>query len=211
MKKFLLFVLVLFGALVLVGCKEKTPTDDDNGGKDNEQEFDKALSEQWNNFFVGKKIYLTTVGQSDVYVVIFMLESVGLTNGEDFTENDLLEASEVETGSVVIVVTGYSQKGVGGAGTNFEKEKQRANAFGTRAQNGEITVIALHIGGAERRGDGADPIIQAIAPKANLLLVYKEGNKDNLFTNISTQYQVELVLYSLPNKIVDAFRQLAGN
>lgn len=102
------------------------------------------------------------------------------------------------------------KKSLGAAGIDRAHEENRAQAFATRAQNDEITVIVIHVGGAERRGDDSDIIINKVAPKAQLMLVADAGNHDGFFTNIAKNNGIEIALYSRVSNMKAAFEKLAG-
>ena len=166
MKKILLtllaVVMVLALALTVVACN---PTEEEKPDDKNNLPIDQAISEaNLKDIAKGKKLYLTSIGQSDIDVARNLLSAVGLkeTTQEEagnFETKDLLTASEVEEGAVVFVVVGASTKGLGGAGTDINKETTRANEFATAASEGKLTIISLHLGKQARRGDLSDGII----------------------------------------------------
>lgn len=207
MKRFLSLLLLVVTAVFLVACNDDKPKNP--GGDQGEYTLDKELSEQWSNFFDEKKLYLTTLGQADIDIVQNILAAAGISE-EDFTRKEQLTAAEVDTNSVVLTVVGASAKGLGAAGIDRAHEENRAQAFATRAQNDEITVIVIHVGGAERRGDDSDIIINKVAPKAQLMLVADAGNHDGFFTNIAKNNGIEIALYSRVSNMKAAFEKLAG-
>ena len=123
---------------------------------------------------------------------------------------DDLEASEVEEGAVVFMVVGGSNKGLGVAGTNVSNEAKRASDFATLSDYGKITLIVFHVGKEARRGDTSDPIIRAVAPNANMLIVVEGGNNDGYFTTISEENNIDLYLYTKSKKIKVVFELLFG-
>ena len=197
MKKLFLFFVCVLCAFVFVACNQ------DNGGNEKEKEnnndnqptetgdVDKALDAKYKGLAKDKKIYVTTIGQADVQAIDSYLFDLDLEEGTDYTMKNFLAASEVEEGAVVLMAIGASKKGLGAAGTDLNAEKERANAFA--AKEG-ITLIVFHLGGEGRRGETSDPIIDIIAPKADLLLVYEEGNKDGKFNTIAKNNNIDLYL-----------------
>lgn len=204
MKKSLYIILLIIGVVFLVSCEKENPIITPE-----EKEVDIALGTEFESIGKEKKIYLTTAGQADLDIVQNILESAtSLTEDEGFTKNHELKASDVEVGSVVILVIGSSSKGLGSAGTNVTNEKIRAEALAEKAVAGDFTLIVVHVGGQGRRGDMSDPIISAVSPSANLLLVVVTGDQDDLFTNIAKNNHVPLYLFSKSTKMVSAFETL---
>lgn len=217
--------MVLLAALTLVACKGGNDTPEQPGGGDTPStEVDKALADELKGIASGKKVYLTTVGQSDVEKIENLLFSVdedaniydAATGSADSSKAvnvakaNLLTAAEVESGSVVLLVTGSSSKGLGSAGTDVAKEITRAQAFADKAAAGDITLIVFHVGGASRRGTSTDPVLEVACPGANLLLVVETGNEDGYFTNVAGEYNIPLYLYSKTSKIVGALKDILG-
>lgn len=96
--------------------------------------------------------------------------------------------------SFIAVVVGYSGKGMGAAGVNLDQELARATALLKKAQALKIPVIAMHIGGYDRRGDSSDKLIKEVLKYANHAIFVASGNypdsvafeknkPDNLLTN----------------------------
>ncbi len=227
LKRIFSIFMVLLSALTLISCgndKDKDDEQGNGGGETPSAEVDKALAENLKGIASGKKVYLTTVGQSDVEKIENLLFSVdedaniydAATGSADSSKavnvakGNLLTASEVEKGAVVLLVTGSSSKGLGSAGTNVAKEIDRAQAFAERAVAGEITLVVFHVGGESRRGTSTDPVLDVACPGANLLLVVESGNSDGYFTNTAKEYNIPLYLYSKTSKIVGALKDLLG-
>ena len=156
----------------------------------------------------GAKCYLTTCGQADVMtveniignvdpeeetVILYEEGDAAPTTGDvKIMKSSDLEASEVELATdgaklpVVFLIVGTSSKGLGAAGTNVQKETERATAFSNLAKQGKIVLVLLHVGGEARRGEMSDPVITAAVPGASAVFVKTGGNKDGLFTTLCT-------------------------
>lgn len=96
--------------------------------------------------------------------------------------------------SFIAVVVGYSGKGMGAAGVNLDQELARATALLKKAQALKIPIIAMHIGGYDRRGESSDKLIREVLKYANHAVFVASGNfpdavafeknkPDNLLTN----------------------------
>jgi hypothetical protein len=91
------------------------------------------------------------------------------------------------------VVVGASLKGLGAAGLDTAKEKERVEGVLAEAAKRNVPVILLHLGGEARRGELTDSMVEAALPSASLVIVLKSGNKDGLFTRLAEAAAVPLV------------------
>ena len=158
----------------------------------------------------GAEVYLTTCGQADTEtirnVIYNMVDpdeefvniiEVGATKAEgkvNIQEDNNLNTTQVSLGGdktpVVLLVLGTSVKGLGAAGTDVDKESQRATEFANLAKEGKIILVCMHVGGTARRGEMSDPVIRAALPGATMVVVTADGNTDSLFTTLSTENNV---------------------
>ncbi len=221
MKKIFLFIFTVVLAFSFVGCK---PEEEDPEEETPNVELDLELSADFASLCKDRKVYLTTLGQSDIDTVINIIEATSesipvneIDQGSDAVVNAVsrkndLTASEVDKNGdekpIVLLVTGSSGKGLGAAGTNWEAEKTRGEAFALAADSNQMILIVLHVGGEARRGTTTDPILDAVCPSARLMLVVEGGNFDNYFTDSAEEYNVTLHLYSRQAKMVSAFKTL---
>ena len=139
----------------------------------------KASEAGLTNMLGSGKLYVTTFGQADKAYLKEMIDEV-TGNGETkaYTYDDQLKASDVEAGSLVIAVVGYTSKGIAKEITQTG-EVQRAQAFA--AKEG-INLVIVQLSGKARRGDSSDPIIAAATPGAKLTLIFDNGNKTDKAT-----------------------------
>lgn len=228
MKKILLtllaVVMVLALTLTVVACNPtEEPTPDDK----NNLPIDQAISEtSLKDIAKDKKLYLTSIGQSDIDVARNLLSAVGLTETKkdaegniveegDFETKDLLAASEVEEGAVVFVVVGASTKGLGGAGTDINKETTRANEFAAAVKEGKLTIISLHLGKQARRGDLSDGIIEIVEKASAVMLISDDGegtggNYDGFMGNIAKKNSIPAYCYSKATGMVAPLKYMLG-
>jgi hypothetical protein len=102
----------------------------------------------------------------------------------------------------VIVVTGASLKGMGAAGVSMKDELVRTAALLEAAKKGGVLIVGAHIEGMARRAQGADAgdnsdeqSIDAVCPKAQLLLIRKDGDEDGRFTAIAKKQNIPMVAF----------------
>jgi selenophosphate synthase len=134
---------------------------------------------------------------------------VEYTLKEDATPKDLATKKYKS----LIIVTGASLKGMGAAGVSIEDELKRTEALIAEARKQGMTVIGAHVEGMSRRAQGAAPgdnsdemSIDAVCPKANFMIVRKDGNEDGRFTAISKAKKIPLVLFEKNLELVDVLK-----
>lgn len=120
----------------------------------------------------------------------------------DLKETGTVKDLAAKPYKTIIIVTGSSLKGMGGAGVSIEDEIKRAEALMSEAKKRGIQVIGAHVEGMERRarnaapGDNSDEMsIDAVCPKATLLIVRKDGDEDGRFTTLSKKFKIPVVFY----------------
>lgn len=191
MKKFLSFLFVLMLALCLVACGGSNepkpdpdptpgpgpsgdPSDDPTGGDVSDVKRDVPVSESGLTNMLGTgKLYVTTFGQADkAYLKEIVDEATEDGTKVEYTYDDQLKASDVEDGSLVIAVVGYTKKGIS-ADITQTGEVSRAQAF---AQKAGINLVVVQLSGSARRGESSDPIISAAVAGAKLVMIYDGGN-----------------------------------
>ncbi|NLC33315.1 MAG: hypothetical protein GX781_08465, partial [Clostridiales bacterium] len=142
--------------------------------------------------FVGPFI-LTSAGQSaDFQMVKAMLK---MNKVENYSEDALLnpETMPEEVGTLIIVIGG-SSKGLGAAGIDADQELDRLIKVMNFAKEKDIPILAMHIGGAARRGDLSDKFIEPVVAEAKICVVVEEANEmDNLFDALSEKYDVPMI------------------
>ena len=86
----------------------------------------------------------------------------------------------------LIIVPGFSSKGLGAAGISQEDELKRVKALIKKANSLKIPIVMMHIGGVARRGGQSDDFCKISAENCKSMIVVKQGNKDSFFTKIAT-------------------------
>lgn len=136
------------------------------------------------NYLQGGKLYVTTFGQADkAYMVSIVEDAIG-SSGITVTNNNVLKASDVEAGSVVIAVVGFTSKGISGDITQTG-EVNRAKDFSDRD---DITLIICQLDGKNRRGDSSDPIIEEAVRGAKVVMIFDDGDPSSLGANYDGKY-----------------------
>jgi hypothetical protein len=115
----------------------------------------------------------------------------------------------------LIIVTGSSLKGMGAAGVSIEDELKRTEALIAEAKKQGVLLIGAHVEGMARRaaeaapGDNSDEqSIDAVCPKAKMLIVRKDGDSDGRFTKISQAAKIPMLGYTKNLELKDLLKTL---
>jgi hypothetical protein len=136
-------------------------------------------------------ILVTSSGQAlDGFTVKTLLGRAGV----NATYDAKISAAALGDAKTLIIAVGASNKGFGQAGITAETEIARTKAILEAAKANGIAVICVHIGGAERRKGLSVQFVELVAPAADALVVWQEGNADNYFSELSTQKTIPLTV-----------------
>ena len=97
----------------------------------------------------------------------------------------------------LIIAVGGSSKGLGAAGIDSEDEIARVQSVISAAQEQDIKIIAMHVGGAARRGDLSDEFLPDPLRAADAAVVVSSGDSDGVIRGY-------LAENSVPTAYVDA-------
>jgi hypothetical protein len=161
-------------------------------------------------------VFLTSCGQSPgaVRVGVFLRKL-----GVDYDLKDTGSVKDLAARSYksIIIVTGSSLKGMGGAGVSIDDELARATALIAEAKKRGMTVIGAHVEGMERRakgaaaGDNSDEMsIDAVCPKAQFLIVRKDGDEDGRFTTLGKKANIPVVFFEKSLELNDVLKSVFG-
>ncbi|MCJ7611370.1 MAG: DUF6305 family protein [Candidatus Aminicenantes bacterium] len=147
-------------------------------------------------------ILLTSAGQSaDVHLANVLIKKAGL----DYALVKLATGKDLEGRKTVVLVLGASLKGLGAAGLDLARERDRVTALLAAARDKNIPIFCLPLGGADRRGQTTDALVAAFLPLAKMAVIVKSGNQDGLFTKICRAKNIPLVEVG---KTIDATEQI---
>jgi hypothetical protein len=167
-------------------------------------------------------VLLTSCGQSPgPQQLLFFLRRTGMEHelSERATAQQLVERQRAgRPVGTLIVVTGASLKGMGAAGVSMREELARTEALLAEAKRQGIRVVCAHVEGMARRSQGAsagdnsdEQSIDAVCPKADLMIVRQDGNGDRRFTIISEAQRVPLLLYEKNMELGDVLKRVVPN
>jgi hypothetical protein len=148
-------------------------------------------------------ILITSAGQSaDVTMASMLCKKAGL----EAKAANRATAAEIAGYKTLIIVPGFSSKGLGAAGISREQEMERVRAVIAAAQQQKIKILVLHIGGKPRRGQQSDDFNKIAAEASQHMIVVKQGDEDRFFSDISDKMKVGI---DVVEKIAEAMKPLS--
>lgn len=127
-------------------------------------------------------ILLTSCGQS---ADVLMMKTLLARDSLNFEYLPNAAAADVAGKKSIVIVLGGSSKGLGAAKISEQDETARVSGLLAAAAKNEIPVLAVHMGGAGRRGALSDPFNQLGAQGATRIAVVKGGDDDGFFTKLA--------------------------
>ena len=134
-------------------------------------------------------ILITSAGQSADVKLVQLLAKRQAIEGETKTLAKEADMAGVKT---LIIVPGFSSKGLGSAGISQEDEMNRVKELVKTAQKKNIPIVMVHIGGTARRGGQSDGFCKIIAENCKAMIVLKQGNEDGFFTAIAKRKNIPI-------------------
>lgn len=150
-------------------------------------------------------ILVTSLGQAPDGNTLTVLAK---RNGVPLDYETLAAPERIKDFKTVLISYGVSLKGFGAAGVNLDTELARAEEIKKVAKANGIKLIGVHIGGVGRRDQMSNKIIETYADMCDVLIVYKDGNQDGIFTDIATKNNIPFLQLEKLNMINDALKQM---
>jgi hypothetical protein len=136
-------------------------------------------------------ILISSAGQSaDVKLVKMLAQKQKLNS----TTILMAKPSDLTGVKTLIIVPGFSSKGLGAAGVSQQEEMERVQGLIKAANDLKIPIILVHIGGNARRQGQSDVFNQVVAANAKSMIVVKQADEDKYFTNLSASGKTPLTL-----------------
>lgn len=145
-------------------------------------------------------ILLTSAGQSaDSDIIKTLCTKANITVE---LENQAT-AENLDGVKTLLISVGGSSKGLGAAGIDADQEIARVQELIKSAQDADIKIIAMHVGGAPRRGDLSDKFLADPFNAADAAVVVSSGDADGLIRGM-------LAANSVPTAYVDSQADCIG-
>ena len=134
-------------------------------------------------------VLISSAGQSADVKLVKMLAA-----REKLDANTVLMAtpSDLEAAKSLLIVPGFSSKGLGAAGISQDEEMNRVQELVEAANSKEIPIILMHIGGNARRKGQSDAFNSLIANNSKYMIVVAQGDEDHFFTDIASAKNIPL-------------------
>jgi hypothetical protein len=136
-----------------------------------------------------KPVLITSAGQSADVTLAGMLCKKNTIDAKSIAMATPSDLSGIKT---LIIVAGFSSKGLGAAGVSREQEIDRVKSVIKYAKEKKIKIIMMHIGGKSRRGVQSDDFNKMAAEAADYLLVVKQGDEDQFFSNLAKKGNIPM-------------------
>lgn len=150
----------------------------------------------------GQPILVTSAGQSaDVTIAGMMCKRLKL-DAATINSAVVADLSGIKT---LIIVPGFSSKGLGEAGISKDDELKRVTALLAAAKKQDVKILMLHIGGKPRRGTQSDEFNRLAAQASSRMIVVEQGNEDGFFSDIARNKKIPLDLVA---RIADTMKPL---
>ena len=134
-------------------------------------------------------VLISSAGQSADVKLVKMLAQRQKLNA---TTVLMAKAADLTGMKTLIIVPGFSSKGLGAAGVSQQEEFERVQALIKSADEMKIPIVLIHIGGNARRKGQSDSFNQLVADHSKSMIVVKQGDEDGFFTNISKAKNIPL-------------------
>jgi len=142
-------------------------------------------------------ILISSAGQSADVKLVKML-----AQRQQLEANTVLmaKASDLEGIKTLLIVPGFSSKGLGAAGVSQQEEYDRVEALIKVAKDLKIPIITVHIGGNVRRKGQSDAFNTLIADNSKGMIVVRQADEDGFFSDLAKKNNIPLTLV---DKIVE--------
>ena len=149
-------------------------------------------------------ILISSAGQSaDVKLVAMLAKKQKL----DASVAEMAQPADLKDVKTLIIVPGFSSKGLGAAGVSQKEEMERVVALVDAAKAAGIPIITVHIGGTARRGAQSDDFNKLAAESSARMIVVAQGDEDKFFTKIADEKKIDL---QIVDKIAEAAAPLGA-
>jgi hypothetical protein len=136
-------------------------------------------------------VLISSAGQSaDVKLVKMLAQRQSLND----TTILMAKPSDLSGIKTLIMVPGFSSKGLGAAGVSQQEEYERVQSLIKAANEKKIPIVMLHIGGNARRKGQSDSFNQIVADNSKFMIVVRQGDEDGFFTTIANDKKIPLTL-----------------
>lgn len=160
---------------------------------------------EWGKQKFEAPVLVTSLGQSPDALMVKVLMK---RNKIQFTHNNLAQKDAIGQFKSVIMVVGFSGKGLGAAGISKGQELKRAKELLNEAKAKNVSVIMAHIGGRARMGPGSDGLVDLVAKNSDCLVYVTTPDIEHIFGNLIKKYNLPAKSATKISKTSRIFKEL---
>lgn len=147
-------------------------------------------------------VLITSAGQStDTYMIKDIANKLMIRNFFMPQANEI----DLEDINSVIVVVGYSGIGEKLHEISFSDEKERVNKLLIAAEDKELPIIILHLGGNLRMDDKSYELLKLTAEKSDYIIGLLSANEKNKLSDLAEELGIPLTLVESVEDISEPF------
>jgi len=136
-------------------------------------------------------VLISSAGQSaDVKLVQLLASRETL----DAVTKPVATAEDLADAKTLLIVPGFSSKGLGAAGISQEQEMDRVKSLVEAARNKQIPIVLVHVGGNARRKGQSDAFNELVGKNSSHMIVVSQGDEDHFFSAIAKESGIPLDL-----------------
>lgn len=140
----------------------------------------------------GKPALIISAGQSTDGLILKQVMTDRATK-ETIPYIQMAQAKDLSGIKTLIVAVGVSNKGLGAAGIDIDKETSRVRSVLSEAKKNDCYIILAHIGGSARRGGTSDQMSRLVASYAHHIIVVNDSNEDGFFTKLGAEHKASVI------------------
>lgn len=140
----------------------------------------------------GKPALITSAGQSTDGLILKQVLTDRATK-ETVPYIQMADAKDLSGIRTLIVAVGVSNKGLGAAGVDFDKEISRVRSVLNEAKKNDCYIILAHIGGTARRDSTSDQMSKLVASYAHKIVIVNDSNQDAFFTKLGAERRISVI------------------
>lgn len=147
-------------------------------------------------------VVITSAGQStDTYIIRdisnqLMIRSFFMPQARELDLKDM---------NTVVFVIGYSSLGAKLQGTTYEEEKFRIERLLKKAEDDNITVLAVVTGGERPRHNNTEELLRLIGNKADYIIGLRDSSSESILIKLAKDKDIPLTLVSEAGDISEPF------
>lgn len=136
-------------------------------------------------------LLITSAGQSSDSYIIKDIANRLMIHNYFMPQATLVDLEDIQT---AVVVIGYSEMGEKINAINHEDELKRLKELMATLSRKEIPIIAVYVGGRQRRDKITDQLIQEVVAQSRYVISTEEGDFDYLLSSLCIEKGVPLTL-----------------